>query len=217
MFIKLLTDDEANFCYKAINKDTFDTGDKTQPLSHDEKHKSVKQNMESRSVPGEVRKLIMDKIYDSHYIDSVYCPTRVSVNFYNKYETDDYYDTHIDNFKAYPKSNNVFFDYGFSINLQDNYEGGEMYFHTEMGVIGKRLNIGEAVIFPIFYPHGVQKITKGTRINILGWISSNISYEKHFILKNLFEIHQHLIKEDDRSIFTKSVLIQNYLKKAWGK
>ena len=38
MFIKLLTEDEAEVCYKAIKKDTFDTGDKTQPL------KSVKQN-----------------------------------------------------------------------------------------------------------------------------------------------------------------------------
>ena len=211
MFIKLLTDDEAKTCYKAIKKDTFDTGDKTQPLE------SIKQNKESQSVPDEVRKLIINKIYDTHYIDAVYCPTRVSVNYYNRYEIDDYYDTHIDNFKAYPKSNNVFFDYGFSINLEDEYEGGEMYFQTEMGTIAKKLNIGEAAIFPIFYPHGVQKIIKGTRTNILGWISSNISYEQHFILKNLYEVNQHLAKEDNRNIFTKSVLIQNYLKKAWGK
>ena len=211
MFIKLLTDDEAKTCYKAIKKDTFDTGDKTQPLE------SVKQNKESQSVPDEVRKLIINKIYDTHYIDAVYCPTRVSVNYYNRYEKDDYYDTHVDNFKAYPKSNNVFFDYGFSINLEDDYEGGEMYFQTEMGAIGKKLNIGEAAIFPIFYPHGVKKIIKGTRTNILGWISSNISYEQHFILRNLYEINQHLAKEDNKNIFTKSVLIQNYLKKAWGK
>ena len=211
MFIKLLTDDEAEVCCKAIKKNTFDTGAKTQPIE------SVKQNKESQSVPDEVRKLIINKIYDTHYIDAVYCPTRVSVNYYNRYEKDDYYDTHVDNFKAYPKSNNVFFDYGFSINLQDDYEGGEMYFQTEMGAIGKKLNIGEAAIFPIFYPHGVKKITKGTRTNILGWISSNISYEQHFILRNLYEINQHLAKEDNKNIFTKSVLIQNYLKKAWGK
>ena len=210
MFIKLLTEDEAEVCYKAIKKDTFDTGAKTQPLE------SVKQNKESQSVPDEVRKLIINKIYDTHYIDAVYCPTRVSVNYYNRYEKDDYYDTHIDNFKAYPKSNNVFFDYGFSINLEDNYEGGEMYFQTEMGVIGKKLNTGEAAIFPIFYPHGVKKITKGTRTNILGWMSSNISYEQHFILKNLYEVNRHLATEDNE-IFTKSVLIQNYLKKLWGK
>ena len=211
MFIKLLTDDEAEICCKAIKKNTFDTGAKTQPIE------SVKQNKESQSVPDEVRKLIINKIYDTHYIDAVYCPTRVSVNYYNRYEKDDYYDTHVDNFKAYPKSNNVFFDYGFSINLQDDYEGGEMYFQTEMGAIGKILNIGESAIFPIVYPHGIKKITEGTRTNILGWISSNISYEQHFILRNLYEINQHLVKEDNKNIFTKSVLIQNYLKKAWGK
>jgi len=96
MFIKLLTEDEAEVCCKAIKKNTFDTGDKTQPLE------SVKQNKESQSVPDEVRKLIINKIYDTHYIDAVYCPTRVSVNYYNRYEKDDYYDTHVDNFKAYP-------------------------------------------------------------------------------------------------------------------
>ena len=84
-------------------------------------------------------------------------------------------------------------------------------------VVSIMISFALAAIFPIFYPPGVQKITKGTRINILGWISSNISYEQHFILKSLFEVSQHLIKENDRDIFTKSVLVQNYLKKAWGK
>ena len=123
----------------------------------------------------------------------------------------------LDNFKAFPKSNNVFFDYGFSVNLEDDYEGGELYFQTEMGTIEKKLKAGEAAIFPIFYPHGVKKITSGTRTNILGWLSSNVSYEKHFILKNVYALNQHLAKDEDNNFFTMSVLIQNYLKKEWGK
>ena len=161
--------------------------------------------------------LIINKIYDTHYIDAVYCPNRVSVNYFNRYEKDDYYNTHVDNFKAFPKSNNVFFDYGFSVNLEDDYEGGELYFQTEMGTIEKKLKAGEAAIFPIFYPHGVKKITSGTRTNILGWLSSNLSYEKHFILKNVYALNQHLAKDEDNNFFTMSVLIQNYLKKEWGK
>ncbi len=211
MFIKLLTDEEAAFCYDAITDNSFDSGDKTQPLE------SVKKNKETIDVSEEVRKLIINKIYDTHYIDSVYCPKRVSVNFYNQYEKGDFYNTHIDNFKAYPKSNNVFFDYGFSVNLKDDYEGGEMYFQTEVGLIAKKLNAGEAAIFPIFYPHGVYQVKKGTRTNILGWISSDISHEQHFILKNLYEINQYLSKDNPYDIFTKSVLVQNYLKKEWGK
>ena len=210
MFIKLLTKEEAETCYKAIPKDAFKDGNKTQPLEN------VKKNKESVTVPEEIRKLIINKIYDTHYIDSVYCPNRVSVNYYNQYEEDDHYNLHIDNFKAYPKSNNIFFDYGFSINLSDEYEGGEIYFQTELGSIGRRLEAGEAALFPIIYPHGVQKVTSGKRVNILGWLSSNISYEQAYILKTLYEVNQH-ISNSDHEAFTKSVLIQNYLKKLWGK
>jgi len=92
MFIKLLTDDEIQTCLDAITKDTFKDGNKSQPL------KEVKQNKESLSVPEDIRKLIINKIYDAHYIDCVYCPTRVSVNYYNQYKKDDYYNLHVDNF-----------------------------------------------------------------------------------------------------------------------
>jgi hypothetical protein len=36
------------------------------------------------------------------------------------------------------------------------------------------------------------------------------------MLKNMYEVNQHLAK-DDNDIFVKSVLVQNYLKKEWGK
>ena len=210
MFIKLLTDDEIQTCLNAITKNTFKDGNKSQPL------KEVKQNKESLSVPEDIRKLIINKIYDAHYVDCVYCPTRVSVNYYNQYKKDDYYNLHVDNFKAHPKSNNVHFDYGFSINLTDDYEGGEIYFNTEIGTVGRKLKAGEAAIFPIIYTHGVKEVTKGIRTNVLGWFSSNLSYEQSFMLKNMYEVNQHLAK-DDNDIFVKSVLVQNYLKKEWGK
>ena len=137
-------------------------------------------------------------------------------NFYNKYQKDDYYDIHVDAFKAMPKSNNVFFDYGFSINLNDDYEGGSFFMNTDVGPVSKQLKSGEAVIFPIIYPHGVAPVTSGTRENILGWLSSNISYEQAFILKNLYDVNVYL-REKDRDTFVSSTLVQTYLKKAWGK
>ena len=103
MFIKLLTKDEVNFCLDKIDSNTYKSGKETAADLE-----SIKSNQESNSVPDEVRKLITDRLYDTHYIDSVYCPTRVSVNFYNKYFKDDYYDLHVDSFKANPKSKNVF-------------------------------------------------------------------------------------------------------------
>jgi len=210
MFIKLLTEDEVKFCLDQINTKTFKNGEDTAPDLED-----LKSNKESKGIPDEVRKLITDKLYDTHYIDSVYCPTRVSVNFYNKYREGDYYDLHVDAFKARPKSNNVFFDYGWSINLTDDYEGGEFILSTPVGQIGKSLKAGEAVIFPIIYPHGVEKLTKGIRQNIIGWMSSNVSYEQSFILQNMYEVNNYLM-QTQKEMFTKSTLVQTYLKKAWG-
>ena len=103
--------------------------------------------------------------------------------------------------KQVQKSNNIFFDYGFTINLDDNYEGGEIFFETELGVISKKLEIGQAAIFPITYPHGVTKVTSGVRTNILGWMSSNVSYQEHFILKNLYEVNQFFSKGQRSSIY----------------
>ena len=80
MFIKLLNEDEIKSCLDGIGKDTFKDGNKSQPLE------DVKNNKESVGLPEEVRKLIINKIYDAHYIDCVYCPTRVSVNYYNQYK-----------------------------------------------------------------------------------------------------------------------------------
>ena len=213
MFLKLLDEDDIKYCVEGVQGLHYQDGGFTQPLN---KQYKVKQNQQTSTVPESVRKYLIDIFYENHYIDSVYCPSRVSVNFYNKYQKDDYYDIHIDAFKAMPKSNNVFFDYGFSINLNDQYEGGEFLIHTDVGPVARKLEAGEAVIFPIIYPHGVTKVTSGIRENILGWFSTNVSYEQAFILKNLYDVNTHL-RTKDTEVFVKSTLVQMYLKKAWGK
>ena len=212
-FIKLLDEEDVKFCREGIQGLHFQDGGLTQPLN---KSYNVKKNQQTSSVPEHIRKYLIDIFYNHAYIDSVYCPNRVSVNFYNKYQKDDYYNVHVDAFKAMPKSNNVFFDYGFSINLNDDYEGGSFFMNTDVGPVSKQLKAGEAVIFPIIYPHGVTPVTKGTRENVLGWLSSNISYEQAFILKNLYDVNVYL-KDKDKDIFVSSTLVQTYLKKAWGK
>tara|TARA_R100000458_G_C8265485_1_gene240589 strand:- start:1333 stop:1977 length:645 start_codon:yes stop_codon:yes gene_type:complete len=212
-FIKLLTDDNIKYCTNAIKKLKYEDGSFTQPLN---KVYTVKQNQEILAVPEKVRKYLIDIFYNHSYIDSVYCPNRISVNFYNKYQKDDFYDLHVDSFRATPKSNNVYFDYGFSVNLNDKYEGGEFFLQTEIGPMSFKLAAGEAAVFPIIYPHGVNKVTSGVRENILGWFSSNVSYEQSFILKNLYDVQAHL-KGKDKEKFVQTTLVQSYLKKVWGK
>ena len=209
-FLRLLDLNEVKDCVKGIRKAKFINGSITQPI------KNSKKNTESLGIPDNVRKILTDKIYDTHYTDSVYCPNRVSVNFYNKYVEGDFYDIHVDSFKARPKSNNIYFDYGFSVNLSDNYEGGEFVLQTPLGNIERKLSSGEAVIFPIIYPHGVKRITKGERENIIGWLSSNVTYEQSFLLHTMYEVNTYLM-DQNKEMYLKSTLIQTYLKKEWGK
>ena len=222
MFLKLLDEEDTTFLRNQLANKKFVDGKKTQAIS---KLYDIKQNKET-IVPERVRKYLIDLLYNNSYIDSVYCPNRVSVNFYNRYTEGDFYDYHIDSFKASPKSNNVFYDYGFSINLNDDYEGGEFVVKTEAGEIGTQLQAGQAVIFPIIFPHKVSKVTKGVRENIIGWFSSNVSYEQFFILKHLQESAMtltRLMKEDGATaevyneLLLNNTLVQNYLKKLWGK
>jgi len=159
-FFKILSEDDIKICSKSIKQHNFKDGKQTQS------EEGMKSNTEATSIPDDVRKIVTNRLYDTYYMDSVYCPTRVSVNFYNQYKKDDYYDLHIDEFKAQPKSNNVFFDYGFSINLKDDYEGGEFRFFD--GQIKEVFKTGDAMLFPAepIWIHGTEPITKGTRYSI---------------------------------------------------
>ena len=85
-----------------------------------------------------------------------------------------------------------------------------------MGEISYTIGKGQLLIFPIIYPHGVKPITKGSRKAIIGWMSSNVSYEQSYILRNLFEINASFLKEES-PMALKSTLVQNYLAKHWGK
>ena len=87
-FIKLLTEENVKYCTNAIKKLKYKDGSFTQPLN---KIYSVKQNQEILGVPESVRKYLIDIFYNHDFIDSVYCPNRISVNFYNKYQKNDYY------------------------------------------------------------------------------------------------------------------------------
>jgi predicted 2-oxoglutarate/Fe(II)-dependent dioxygenase YbiX len=214
MFLKILNDDEVKTCLKGITQKTFVSGSNTQP------DKLIKQNKESSNVSDKVRRLITDKLYDNHYCDSVYCPTRVSVNFYNEYKEGDFYNLHVDEFKARPKSKNIYFDYGWSLNLSDEYEGGEFVLTLENSEkVGKKLCAGEIVIFPIIYLHEVLPVTSGVRKNIVGWFSSNITYEQTYILRNLYAVSSYCSTNFSGSqhISVQANLVQNYLKKIWGQ
>ncbi len=209
MLLQLFNPEEIQFCLD--NSCEMQDGSKTKALT------SLKKNEESVTIPDKIRNFVTSKIYNNSFVDSVINPTRVSVNFYNQYEEGGYYDKHIDSFKAEPKVNNTYFDYGFSICLTDDYEGGEFILTNEIGEIPFKLKAGQVLFFPIIYAHEVAKVTKGTRKALIGWLSTNVSYEQSYILRNLYEVNSAFVQQKNNSMAVKSTVVQNYLKKLWGK
>jgi predicted 2-oxoglutarate/Fe(II)-dependent dioxygenase YbiX len=59
-----------------------------------------------------------------------------------------------------------------SICLNNEYEGGEFVFDIPEGHYVVPQNVGDAVIFPsnFMFPHQVNKVTKGTRYALIGWV-----------------------------------------------
>jgi predicted 2-oxoglutarate/Fe(II)-dependent dioxygenase YbiX len=59
-----------------------------------------------------------------------------------------------------------------SICLNNEYEGGEFVFDIPGGHHTIPQNVGDAVVFPsnFMFPHQVNKITKGTRYALIGWV-----------------------------------------------
>tara|TARA_A100000171_G_C2092406_1_gene125231 strand:+ start:185 stop:751 length:567 start_codon:yes stop_codon:yes gene_type:complete len=87
-----------------------------------------------------------------------------------KYEVGNFYRRHID---AYHQVNRHL---SFIINLNENYEGGELMFyypHNHQAYSKVNLKKGDLIMFPsnFMYPHSVERIKQGTRYSIVSWFS----------------------------------------------
>ena len=78
------------------------------------------------------------------------------------------YETHIDNFSSCNRHLSII------INLNDDYEGGDLIFTDQKNNEIKRLKLGKGsiVFFPsnFMYPHNIQPIKKGIRYSIVAWL-----------------------------------------------
>lgn len=85
-----------------------------------------------------------------------------------KYGPGGKYEYHIDDYTNYSRSISII------INLNDEYEGGDLVFSDQKKLETKRCKLkkGSIVFFPsnFMYPHKIEPITKGTRYSLVGWI-----------------------------------------------
>ena len=85
-----------------------------------------------------------------------------------KYSVGGKYEIHTDNYSTSPRSLSVI------MNLNDEYQGGNLIFADQKNKEIKRLKLGKGsiVFFPsnFMYPHMIESITEGTRYSIVAWL-----------------------------------------------
>jgi predicted 2-oxoglutarate/Fe(II)-dependent dioxygenase YbiX len=85
-----------------------------------------------------------------------------------KYGVGGKYEIHTDHYTDSPRHLSII------INLNDNYEGGDLIFTDQKNKEIKRFKLskGSIVFFPsnFMYPHKIESITKGTRYSIVSWL-----------------------------------------------
>ena len=85
-----------------------------------------------------------------------------------KYSPGGKYEIHTDHFTTSIRHLSII------MNLNDDYEGGDLIFTDQKEKEIKKLKLekGSIVFFPsnFMYPHGIQPITKGTRYSIVAWL-----------------------------------------------
>jgi len=78
------------------------------------------------------------------------------------------YEIHTDHFTSAPRHLSII------MNLNDEYEGGDLIFTDQKEQEIKRFKLGKGTIvfFPsnFMYPHSIQPITKGNRYSIVAWL-----------------------------------------------
>lgn len=82
-----------------------------------------------------------------------------------RYESGGFYKQHTDSYKENPRTISM------SINLNDEYVGGEMaFFDREIQIV---TDPGSVVVFPsnFMYPHEIMPVEEGTRYSIVTWFT----------------------------------------------
>jgi predicted 2-oxoglutarate/Fe(II)-dependent dioxygenase YbiX len=117
-----------------------------------------------RSIDDRIHKCVMEaveKYQKEHPLFVIDIDTGYQILRYNESE---FYSQHTDSFKDQQRSVSC------SIQLNEDYEGGEFAFFDREVVI--KSSTGSAIMFPsnFMYPHEVMPVMKGTRYSIITWL-----------------------------------------------
>jgi len=93
----------------------------------------------------------------------------------NRYDVGMAYGKHLDN-PILGDMGSLRSDISMTAFLSDpgSYDGGELRLETPYGIEDVKLPVGDAVIYATVVPHEVVRVTRGSRLAVIGWLQSHI-------------------------------------------
>lgn len=139
----------------------------------------VKENLqlEGTSVEsGKLGNIVIQALQRNPTFRAAALPKRILPPLFSRYEKGMEYGSHVDNPIMPSPAGPTRTDLAMTLFLSDadTYDGGELVIHTETGPRAVKLKRGDAVIYPSGSLHGVNPVTKGTRLGAVTWVQSMV-------------------------------------------
>ncbi len=178
-------------------------------LSAGKTARKVKKNHElaaDSSLHGQLNQIVMNSLVNHPLFQAAVLPHRVATPFYARYQPGETYGQHVDDPVMGPMQARYRTDVSTTlfINGPDDYDGGEIVIHSQLGEQKFKLAAGSAITYPSGSLHHVAEVTRGTRLVAVTWIQSLVrDAEKRELLFNLHKTREALQKkypEDDEVV-----------------
>ena len=195
-------------CFKELNWSDGKGSARGSAKNKKSNHQAYSGQPEFQPINKLIDNLVFNK-YKTHLYPSKIIGLRASV--YDS-KSEDQYDWHVD--YAHMEGHRT--DFSFTLFLSDKtkYEGGELDIETNGLTYTVKGKSGEIVFYNTGDRHRVRKVTQGTRLVVVGWISSLISNPEHrTVLGNIGGILSSLASIEDKEVVNiRTKLNDNYFR-----
>lgn len=144
----------------------------------------AKRNVQLREDSAAARQagdIILRALGRNALFNSAALPLRVLPPLFNRYDTEMFFDAHVDGavrsapglgFRMRADLSSTLF-----LTAPEDYDGGELIIEDSYGVHSIKLPAGSMILYPAGSLHRVSKITRGTRLSSFFWTQSMIKDE----------------------------------------
>ncbi len=155
---------------ESVRAATFEDGRRTAGAAA----RRVKNNEQARNDPAVhgALKLVVDRLGKHPLVRSAALPRGFVRPTVSRYEAGKSYGNHTDNALIRGRRTDPSFTLG--LDSGDPYSGGELVMVETSGERSWTVGPGELLLYPSTYVHRVEPVTAGTRLVVIGWITSRV-------------------------------------------